>query len=623
MKEFDFEGELARLPDKPGVYIMHSADDTVIYVGKAKVLKNRVRQYFHDTKSHTPKVRAMVSNIAYFEYIITDSETEALVLECNLIKKYRPKYNILLKDDKQYPYIKVTINERYPRIFMTRQLKNDGAKYYGPYAGGGTVKMVIDLVKKIFHPPTCRRKFPQDIGKGRPCLNYHIKTCFAPCTGKVSEEEYRRVFYSICDFIGGDHKSLVSKLENEMKQASGRMEFEHAAELRDEIAAIKRLDEKQKIVNSDHMTDMDIVAAVQAGDNAFCEVFFVRAGKVTGRENFRLIGVSGREMREITSDFLKQFYRDAAFLPPEILTEVAADEAEVISEWLTSRKGKKVRIHAPSRGEKKKLVQMVKENAENACANYLAAQQSAENKNGVLSELAKSAGLDAPPVYIEAYDISNISGTDNVGSMVVFKNGKPARSRYRQFNIKTFEGANDYKAMQEVLYRRIRHAYDEEAEIEKGTLERENAKFLPLPDLMLIDGGSGHLAAAKEMLEMMSADIPAFGMVKDDRHRTRALVSSEGQIELSPTGSVFKLITAIQDEAHRSAITHHRKKRGANVTRSELDDIKGIGEKRKAALLKHFKSVSAIKAASEEELISAGADIRTARNIIEYFNANK
>lgn len=619
MREFNFEAELALLPEKPGVYIMHSQDDTVIYVGKAKILKNRVRQYFQSNKNHTPKVKAMVSNVAYFEYIITDSETEALVLECNLIKKYRPKYNILLKDDKQYPYIKVTINEKYPRIFMTRQLKNDGAKYFGPYAGGGTVKSVLELVGKIFKQPRCRLKFPDDIGKKRPCLNYHIKACFAPCTGNVSEEEYRRVFYSICRFLDGDHKSLLAELEQEMKEASRNTEFEYAAELRDEIAAIKRLDEKQKIVNSDNMSDMDIVAVSVTGDNAFCEIFFVRNGKVNGRENFRLIGAADRSESEIISDFLKQFYQDAQFIPTEILTAGEAADSELISQWLGERKGRKVTVNSPKRGEKKKLADMVKKNADNACVNYLAAKQKNKIRKGVINELAAAVGLEAPPEYIEAYDISNISGTDNVGSMVVFRNGKPFKSRYRSFNIKSFEGANDYKAMQEVLYRRLKRAYDEEKDIECGKLTADKAKFLPLPDLILIDGGLGHLAAAKEMLEMMSADIPAFGMVKDDKHRTRALVSEEGEVALPQTGSVFKLITAIQDEAHRSAITHHRNKRSAKIGKSELDDIPGVGEKKKAKLLRHFKSVDAIKSATSEEIEQAGIDKKTAKNIVKHF----
>lgn len=620
MRDFDLAGELSRLPDKPGVYIMHSSDDTVIYVGKAKILKNRVRQYFFDTARHTPKVRAMVSNIAYFEYIITDSEIEALVLECNLIKKYKPKYNILLKDDKQYPYIKVTINERYPRLMMTRTLKKDGAKYFGPYAGTATVRNVIELASKIFRPPTCARRFPEDIGKGRPCLNYHIKTCFAPCTGNVTEEEYRRIFYSICDFIGGDHKALLKNLTEQMNAAARALEYEKAADLRDKINAIQKLDEKQKIVNSDHMTDMDLAAAAICGDNAFCEIFFVRGGKVTGRENFRLGGAQDMPPEEVISEFLKQFYREAAYVPPEILTDTEPADAEIIEQWLSGKRAKHVRVYMPQRGEKRRIIEMVKKNAEIARDNFLAQKAAAEQKSRVSEELAKAAGLSEIPLWIEAYDISNISGTDNVGSMVVFKNAKPCRSRYRMFNIKSFEGADDYRAMQEVLYRRLKNAYEEQEKIDAGEMSGEDAKFLPLPDVMLIDGGAGHLAAAEEMLEMMSADIPAFGMVKDDRHRTRALVSDAGEIALSQTGSVFKLITAIQDEAHRSAITHHRKKRAKKMLTSGLDEIPGVGKARREKLLRHFKSVEKIKQAGVEELRAAGIDAKTAQSVYEYFN---
>ena len=621
MKDFDFKGELERLPDKPGVYIMHSEDDTVIYVGKAKILKNRVRQYFRNQSAHTAKVRAMVSNVAYFEYIVTDSEIEALVLECNLIKKYRPKYNILLKDDKQYPYIKVTINEKYPKMFMTRTLKNDGAKYFGPYAGMSTVKNVIELATKIFRPPQCNRKFPDDIGKGRPCLNYHIKTCFAPCTGTVSEEEYRQVFYSICDFIGGKHEKLLDDLTVQMKEASLLMEYEKAADLRDKITAIKKLDEKQKIINSDNMTDMDIAAVVKNGDNAFCEIFFVRGGKVNGAENFRLSGVSDSEEGEILADFLVQFYRDSVFVPEEVLTECDISDGALIAEWLGTKRHKKVRLYSPKRGEKRKIAEMVKQNAQTASDNYTVAQLKANEKNTVLETLKDTIGMEKTPVLIEAYDISNISGSDNVGSMVVFRDGKPKRSRYRSFNIKSFEGADDYRAMQEVLYRRIKRAYDEQQAIEAGELATDKARFLPLPDMILIDGGATHLAVAKEVLEMMSLeDIPTFGMVKDDKHRTRALVSDKGEIAISPFGSVYKLIALIQDEVHRSAITHHRNRHNKTVTRSELDKITGVGEKRKKQLLQHFKSVDAIRKASVEELKNAGIDAKTAEGIFGYFN---
>lgn len=621
MRQFDLEAELARLPEKPGVYIMHNSDDAVIYVGKAKILKNRVRQYFQSSKNHTPKVRAMVSNVAYFEYIITDSEIEALVLECNLIKKYRPKYNILLKDDKQYPYIKITINERYPRIMMTRTLRNDGAKYFGPYVGMSTVKNVISLASDIFHPPTCSKKFPQDIGKGRPCLNYHIKKCFAPCTGNVSETEYREIFYSMCDFIGGDHKKLIKELTENMNTASKNMQYEKAADLRDKITAIKKLDEKQKIVNSDHMTDMDVIACEKQNDNAFVEVFFVRVGRISRRENFRITGVSENTTNEITEDFIKQFYRDVEYVPPEILTDAEVYDKELISEWLSTKRGKKVSILTPKRGEKHKIVLMVLQNAKTAAENYLAIKQRYERENVVLTELKKVCGLEKIPERIESYDISNISGTNSVGAMVVYKDGRPYKKAYRLFDIKSVEGADDYKSMQEVVYRRIRHAYDEQTAIANGEMEEKDAKFLPLPDLMLIDGGMGHLKAVGEILEAMEADISAFGMVKDDRHRTKGLVSANGEIDLSPTGSVFKLITAIQDEVHRFAITNHRNKRKADMTESELDKIKGVGEKTRNLLLRSFGTIDNIKSATEEELVKNGVDKRTAKNIKEYFGA--
>lgn len=620
MKNFDIEAELARLPEKPGVYIMHSSDDTVIYVGKAKILKNRVRQYFRDSKAHTSKVRAMVSNVAYFEYIITDSETEALVLESNLIKKYKPKYNILLKDDKQYPYIKVTMNERYPRIILARKLEDDGAKYFGPYASSATVHSVIEIVSKIFRQPKCRRKFPQDIGKGRPCLNYHINACFAPCAGKVSEDEYREIFESICTFLSGDHKKLLGDLTEAMNKASSNLQFEQAALLRDEINAVIRLDEKQKIVNADNMTDIDVIAAATSGDNSFCEIFFIRNGRVVGRENLRMTGTREQDSGEILSVFIKQFYRDAPYIPNEIITQCEISDRESIVQWLSQIKKKKVRVFTPVRSEKKKILQMVEKNAENARAVYLSIQQKAEIKKGVLFDFAKAVGLSEPPEYIEAYDISNISGTDNVGAMAVFKNGKPQKSRYRHFNIKTVDGQDDYRSMQEVLYRRIKHAYDEDEAVKCGDLKPENAKFLPLPDVILIDGGEKHLSAASEILEMMSADISVFGMVKDDRHRTRAIVSREGEVALSPTSSVFKLVTAIQDEVHRFVISHHRQKRGKRINKSELDNISGIGEKRKALLLSHFKSIKAIKAAEFTELVNAGLDKKSAGAVYKYFN---
>ena len=619
-KMFDLKEELKKLPEQPGVYLMHDASDTIIYVGKAKILKNRVRQYFQNSSNHTPKVRAMVSHIAYFEYIVTDSEVEALVLECNLIKKYRPKYNVLLKDDKQYLYLKVTINEQYPRVIKTRTLKNDGAKYFGPYMGTNTIKNTLEIIQKIFKPPVCGRKFPQDIGKGRPCLNYHIKNCFAPCMGNVSNEEYRQVFYDICSFLEGDHKKLLKEFEQEMHDAAEKFEYERAAAIRDKIKSIHALSEKQKIVNSDSQTDLDIIASAEADGKTFTEVFFVRMGKVIGRENYRIDGTEDIPPGAVMSDFTKQFYLDKEEVPPLILTEYDIEDGAAISEWLTQKRGRKAEVQSPKRGEKKKLLLMVKKNAELAAGNWQIACLKETEKNNTLMEFTKAAGLSKPPERIEAYDISNISGSDNVSAMVVFEKGRPARSKYRKFKIRTIEGSDDYGSMQETLYRRFRHALEEKEKIESGELAEKDAKFLPYPDVLLIDGGKGHLNAALEILRQMEIDIPTFGMVKDDKHRTRALVSEDGEIGISAVGSVFHFITRIQDEVHRTAITYHRSLHKKGIISSELDNIEGVGEKRKKALLAHFKSIDAIKKADTDELASVdGMNKNAAEAVKKYF----
>ncbi len=617
---FNLEEELKNLPELPGVYIMHAANDEIIYVGKAKVLKNRVKQYFGSNKNHSPKVIAMVENIAWFEYIVTDSEIEALVLECNLIKKHRPKYNILLKDDKQYPYIKVSINEEYPKVFMTRTLKKDGAKYFGPYSGMQPVRGTLEIVQKIFKPPLCNRKFPDDIGKGRPCLNYHINNCFAPCIdGKVTRDEYRQVFFDICSFLEGNHKELQAEMKEKMMEASKNTEFEKAAALRDKIEAIKRFEEKQKIINTGRQTDMDIIASARLGDKSFIEVFFVRSGKITGHSDFRIDGTGDTENGEVLSDFIKQFYSSRDSVPKEILTEYKIIDVEVISGWLSEKRGSKVTIATPQKGEKKEIVLMVHKNAEISAENYRVNNiKYSESRNKISQEIAKKLSMEKIPVRIESYDISNISGSDNVASMVVFVNGKPSKKDYRHFKIKSFEGANDFLAMQEVIYRRLRHAKEEEENIAKGTLAEEDAKFLPLPDLILLDGGKGQLSAVMEIMEATDSDIPVYGMVKDLRHRTRGLISQNGEIELSPLDSVFKFITKVQDEVHRSAIGYHRKLRSKNLVKSELDDIKGIGEVKKAALMKHFGSVSKIREASLEELLAA-VDKGAAEAVYRYF----
>lgn len=615
---FDLEQELKNLPEEPGVYLMHDAEDTIIYVGKAKILKNRVRQYFQKSSNHTPKVLAMVSNIAYFEYIVTDSETEALALECNLIKKYRPKYNILLKDDKHYPYLKVTINEQYPKILKVRKLQKDGARYYGPYISESALRNMLELVQKLFKPPKCRRKFPEDIGKGRPCLNYHINNCFAPCTGKVTKEEYRNVFFDICRFLDGNHKELIADLTEQMQSASKNMQYERAADLRDKIRAIAALEEKQKIINTEKQTDKDAIALAREDSIAFCEVFFIRAGKVMGRESYKIDNTRHSGDDEILTDFVKQFYQSSEYIPQEILTEYPINDRGAIEEWLSGVKGRKVTISNPKRGEKRHLVEMVKKNADIALGNYKIKVMKEREKNTLLDNMQEQLGLDRRPNRIEAYDISNIQGADNVAGMVVFENGKSAKRKYRLFKIKSFEGADDYAAMREVIYRRFRHALEEEEQIERGAMARKDAKFLPMPDLILLDGGKGHLRTIEELLDMLEIDIPTFGMVKDDRHRTRGLLSSDGEIGLNPSGPVFKLITHIQDEVHNTAIGYHRKLHGR--IESELDKINGIGEKRRKALLTTFKTIDKIKEADIDTLMTVKEmDRKSAQSVYNYF----
>ena len=563
----------------------------------------------------------MVSNIAYFEYIVTDSETEALALECNLIKKHRPKYNILLKDDKHYPYIKVTINEPYPKVLKVRKLQKDGAKYYGPYVSGITLKNTMELVQKLFKPPTCHRKFPDDIRKGRPCLNYHINNCFAPCTGKVTKEEYRQVFFNICRFLDGNHKELIAELTEQMTAASKEMKYEKAADLRDKIRAIQDIEEQQKVINTDKQDNRDVIALAREENVAFCEVFFIRNGKVIGRESYKIDNTSQSTDTEILTDFVKQFYQSSEFIPEEILTEYEIEDCEAITEWLRGMKKKKVTITNPKRGEKHHLVEMVKKNANIALGNYKIKVMKEREKNTLLDTLQELLRLEKRPNRIEAYDISNIQGADNVGAMVVFENGKSAKRKYRLFKIKSFEGADDYAAMREVIYRRFRHALEEEEQIKRGEILRKDAKFLPLPDLILLDGGKGHLSVIMELLDMMESDIPTFGMVKDDRHRTRGLVSDAGEIGISPTSPVFKLITHIQDEVHNAAITYHRKLHGK--IDSELDKINGIGEKRRKALLTTFKTIDKIKEATVDELMNVKEmDRKSAESVYNYFRRN-
>lgn len=615
---FDLKEELKNLPDSPGVYLMHDNEDTIIYVGKAKILKNRVRQYFQNSANHTAKVKAMVKNIAYFEYIVTDSETEALALECNLIKKHRPKYNVLLKDDKHYPYLKVTMNEDYPRILKVRKISKDGAKYYGPYVSGATIKNTLEIIQKLFKPPLCHRRFPQDIKKGRPCLNYHINNCFAPCTGKITKEEYRKIFSNITKFLDGSYKDLTEALKIEMLEASKKLEFERAAALRDKIESINEISKNQKIINANHCTDKDVIAIAREESIAFCEVFFIRSGKVLGRESYKIDNTVNNSDEEVVTDFIKQFYLDSGFIPPEILCEFEVQDKDAIENWLSSERKMKVHIVTPKRGEKSELIKMVSKNARIALENHKLRVLKEREKNSVLESLKDILKLSDIPKRIEAYDISNIQGSDNVGGMVVFDMGKSAKRKYRVFKIKSFEGADDYAAMSEVIYRRFKHGMEEEKQIQNGNLDKKNAKFLPYPDLILLDGGKGHLSTISELMEMMDIDIPVFGMVKNDKHRTRGLVGEQGEIEISAVSPVFKLITNIQDEVHNTAIEYHRKLH--NKIMSELDKIPGIGEKRRKSLLTEFTSVDKIREASFDELLNTeGMDRKSAQNVFDYF----
>lgn len=619
---FNIEEELKNLPELPGVYIMHDKNDGIIYVGKAKILKNRVRQYFGSNKNHSPKVIAMVSNIAYFEYIVTDSEVEALVLECNLIKKHRPKYNILLKDDKQYPYLKVTINKDYPSIFMTRTLKNDGAKYFGPYTGMQTVRGALEIVQKIFKPPLCKRKFPEDIGKGRPCLNYQISNCFAPCIeGKVTRDEYRQVFFRICAFLEGNQEALIKEMQAEMLEASKNTEYEKAASLRDKIEAIRRFDEKQKIINTDKQTDMDIIAMARLGDHSFVSIFFVRSGKITGRNNYRFDGTGYESEDNVISHFIEQFYAEKS-VPREIVSGHEIADFDILKSWLRTKRQGTVDLVFPKKGEKKQLVEMVRKNAEIEAENYrINNLRQEEKKSKILLELSKKLSLEKLPERIESYDISHIQGSDNVASMVVFQKGKPSKKDYRNFKIKSFSGANDFLSLKEVIYRRFRHALEEQKQIDAGELNEKDAKFLPLPDLILLDGGKGQLSAVLEMMESMDMEIPVFGMVKNKKHKTRGLVSKSGEIELLPTDGVFRFLERVQEEVHKSAIAYHRKLRSKALSKSELDNIKGIGKVRKTALFAAFKTIENIKKAELSELENV-VDKKSAKAIFEYFKEN-
>ena len=590
---FDIQEELKKLPAKPGVYIMHDDRDAIIYVGKAISLKNRVRQYFQTSRNKGAKIEQMVTRIARFEYIVTDSELEALVLECNLIKEHRPKYNTMLKDDKTYPFIKVTTSEAYPRILFSRSMKKDKNKYYGPYTSAGAVKDTIELIRKIYKVRTCNRRLPQDIGKERPCLNYHIKQCDAPCQGYISQEEYRRSLNGAMDFLNGNYGPILKMLEKRMLDASERMEYEEAATWRDLKNSVSQIAQKQKITSSDG-EDKDVIAVKMDGSDAVAQVFFIRQGRLIGRDHFFLRIVPHDSQNIVISSFMKQFYSGTPFIPREIMIPCEIEDQSVLVEWLGKRKGQKVHIKVPKKGTREKLVELATQNAEIVLRQDKDRIKREEGRTiGAMKEIA--GWLDLPDlVRVEAYDISNISGFESVGSMAVFERGKPKRSDYRKFRIKTVQGPNDYASMEEVLTRRFTHESDPE--------KKEYDSFGKLPDLIMMDGGRGQVNIALGVLEKLDLNIPVCGMVKDDRHRTRGLYYNNVEIPIDRDSEGFKLITRVQDEAHRFAIEYHRSLRSKDQVHSILDDIDGIGPARRKALMRHFLSLEAIREASEEEL---------------------
>ena len=616
---FCIEEELKKLPGKPGVYIMHDAEDTIIYVGKAISLKNRVRQYFQSSRNLGIKKEQMVEQIARFEYIVTDSELEALVLECNLIKEHRPKYNTMLKDDKTYPFIKITLQEEYPRIQIVRQMKKDKAKYYGPYTSGLAVKDVVELVTKLYHLRTCNRNLPKDIKKERPCLYYQIHQCEAPCQGYISKEEYHKKVEQLISFLNGSHKEILKELEQKMLSASEELRFEDAAQYRDLIESVKKIAERQKITDQ-HGEDKDVIAVAQENDDVVAQVFFIRGGKMIGRDHF-FLHTAGEGKTAVLSSFIKQFYAGTAMIPKEIMIESEIEDREIIETWLSNRRGTKVQIRVPKKGTKEKLVELAKNNAKLVLEKDKERLKREEGRTiGAVKEISKLLNLSSTQ-RMEAYDISNISGFQSVGSMVVYENGKPKRSDYRKFRIKTVEGPNDYASMKEVLTRRFEHGMEEKQQQKEKNQEEQYGSFTRFPDLILMDGGKGQVHAALSVLEKLKLEIPVCGMVKDDKHRTRGLYYQNQEIPIEKDSEAFRLITRIQDEAHRFAIEYHRSLRSKNQIHSVLDEIAGIGPARRKALMKHFMGVEKIKEATVEELAEVSSmNEKSAQAVYDFFH---
>ena len=609
---------MKKLPGQPGVYIMHDAKDAIIYVGKAISLKNRVRQYFQSSRDKTAKIKQMVSKIARFEYIVTDSELEALVLECNLIKEHRPRYNTMLKDDKTYPYIKVTASEEYPRILFSRQMKKDKNKYFGPFTSAGAVKDTIELIRKIYRIRACSRKLPQDMGKDRPCLYYHIHQCDAPCQGYISQADYQKSVKQAVGFLNGQYEPVMKYLEEKMRTASETMEFEKAIEYRDLLDSVRKVAQKQKIT-SQSMEDRDIIAMAKDERDAVVQVFFVRDGKLIGREHFHMNLTGSESKAEILNSFVKQFYAGTPFVPHEIWVQEELEDAEVIASFLTARRGQKVRFVVPKMGEKERLVELAEKNAKMVLSQDKEKIKREELRTiGAMNQIGSWIGLSGIK-RVEAYDISNISGFESVGSMIVYENGRPKRNDYRKFRIRTVQGPNDYASMREVLLRRFSHGLEETKKLQAEGGDLAMGSFTRFPDLLMMDGGRGQVNIALEVLRELQLEIPVCGMVKDDNHRTRGLYYQNVEIPIDHHSEGFQLITRIQDEAHRFAIEYHRSLRGKEQVRSVLDDIKGIGPARRKSLMRTFKTIEAVREASVEELEAAPQMNRAAAEAVYIF----
>lgn len=622
---FNFEEELKKLPKKPGVYIMRDDKDVILYVGKAINLHNRVRSYFRENIGRGPAIDQMVSLIARFEYIVTDSELEALVLENNLIKENSPKYNTLLKDDKTYPYIKVTVGEDYPRILFSRTMKKDKSRYFGPYTSAAAVKDTIELLNKLYQLRTCNRVLPRDIGIERPCLNYHIKQCLAPCQGYVSKEEYRQQVAGALEFLNGNYSPILKDLEEKMNKAAEAMEFEDAARYRDLLSSVRQVSQKQKITEGVG-EDKDILALYQDETEAVVQVFFVRDGKLIGREHYYMTHVPENNKPAILQDFVKQFYAGTPFIPRELMLQYEIEDAELIEKWLSERKGSRVYLKVPKIGSKEKLVELAAQNAKLILSQDREKLKREEGRTiGAVKEISDLLKLPLPgTARMEAYDISNINGFENVGSMVVYEKGKPKRSDYRKFKIKSVSGPDDYACMREVLTRRFRHGMEESRELEEQEMDQEYGSFTKFPDLILMDGGRGQVNIALSVLEELRIDIPVCGMVKDDNHRTRGLYYHNIELPIDTHSEGFKLITRIQDEAHRFAIEYHRSLHSKTQVKSVLDDIPGVGPARRKALMRHFKSLEEIRQATVEELMEIPEmNERTAQEIVAFFASQK